>query len=98
MTSKAEVWQERLAACRASGLSTAAFCRRNDLPYAQFMYWQRKLGSARKGLVPIRVVTPSSAPSTARLSLDFALPGGVKASVSGAARDDVVAMIRALSC
>lgn len=61
MASKAEVWRQRLAACRASGVSTAAFCREHGLAYAQYMYWQLRLGMGSRGLVPVRVTTPAAA-------------------------------------
>lgn len=96
MASKVGVWHERLAACRASGLSTAAFCREHDLAYAQFMYWQRRLGKVAGGLVPVRVEAPTAA--AAPLSLEVGLPGAVLLRVHDASIADVVALVRGLSC
>ena len=94
MTDKAEVWRKRLAACRTSGMSTAAFCRERELSYAQYMYWQHRLGEGSRGLVPIRVVAPVAPASS--LSLEVTLVGVVR--VQGATVADVVALVRGLSC
>lgn len=96
MASKAEVWRERLAACRSSGLSTAAFCRERGLSYARYMYWQQRLGSRPTGLVP--VVVAESAVAAKELSLEVTLPGAVSLRVHGAAVADVVALVRGLVC
>lgn len=96
MASKAEVWRGRLAACRASGLSTAAFCREHGLAYAQYMYWQHRLGTARRGLVPVQVVAPAAA--SLALSVELALPGAVALHVRDASIADVVALVRGLTC
>lgn len=97
MADKAAVWAEHLAACRASGLSTAAFCRKRDLSYAQFMYWQRRLGARAAGWVPVRVDVPTSNESPASLSLEVGLSSAV-VRVHGASIADVVALVRGLSC
>lgn len=96
MASKAELWRARLAACRASGLSTAAFCREHGLAYAQYMYWQHRLGAVPRGLVPIQVVAPAAA--SPALSVELALPGSVTLQVRAASITDVVALVRGLSC
>ncbi|MGH8148264.1 MAG: IS66 family insertion sequence element accessory protein TnpA [Rhodanobacteraceae bacterium] len=95
MTDKAEVWGKRLAACRASGLSTAAFCREQELSYAQYMYWQRRLGNDACGLVPVRV--EAAAVSTQGLSVEVAL-AGIALRVHEATVTDVVALVRGLAC
>jgi hypothetical protein len=96
MADKAAVWRERLAACRASGLSTAAFCREQGLSYAQTMYWQHRLGNASRGLVPVQVVAPAAMAGS--LALEVALPGVVSLHVRDASIADVVALVRGLSC
>lgn len=95
MVDKAEVWREHLATCRASGLSTAAFCRKRELSYAQYMYWQRRLGSDARGLVPVRVGAPTT--PAASLSVELALAGSTL-RVAGMAIADVVALVRGLAC
>jgi hypothetical protein len=93
MADKAEVWNRRLAACSASGLSTAAFCREQGLSYAQFMYWQRRLGG--RGLVPVQVEVPRT--SVTALSVEVAV-GAVAVRIHGARVADVVALVHGLSC
>ncbi len=42
---KRKLWEERIEAFSASGLSQAAWCREQDLPAHQLSYWLRKLKS-----------------------------------------------------
>lgn len=93
---KVAYWRAHQSAQRGSGLSVAAYCRRHDLGYARWMYWQRRLGGA---LVPIAVV-PATAPGvpSAALTLELTLPGGASLRVSGATVSDLVALTRGLSC
>lgn len=97
MTKKAELWRGRLEACRASGQSIARFCRAHELSYAQYMYWQRRLGGTRKGLVPVQVDAAATAEPRG-LSVELSLPGEIGIHVQGARAADVVALIRGLSC
>lgn len=96
MSNKADVWRERLAAWVASGVSIAAFCRTHDLAYAQFMYWQRRLGKVRGGLVPVRIAEAGR--PTSSLCVALVLPGGLSMRIDGACSDDVLALVRGLSC
>jgi len=43
------VWKKRIAAQVASGLSQKAYCRANQLSYAQFKYYRHRLGHVRMG-------------------------------------------------
>ena len=43
MTALSQEWTEKLAAWRSSGLSIAAWCRRNDEGYHRFLYWRKRL-------------------------------------------------------
>ncbi|MGA9333966.1 MAG: hypothetical protein WBV39_06785 [Rudaea sp.] len=94
MTSKANTWRGHLATWQAGNQSIAAFCRGHALDYAQFMYWQRRLGNARNALVPVRL----EGPVAATLSLELSLAQGVCLRVSGASTKDVVTLVRGLSC
>lgn len=96
MASKAELRGERLAACRPSGLSTAAFCREHGLVYAHYMYWQHRLGAAAGGLVSVRVDAAVPAAGT-RLSVELTL-GALTAQVCDATLADVLAQLRGLAC
>lgn len=94
MTSKADTWRGHLGAWQASNQSIAAFCREHALDYAQFMYWQRRLGKAHTALVPVHV----AAPGVSALSLELSFAQGVCLRVNGASTADVAALVRSLSC
>ena len=74
-----EFWREQVRRQRSSGLSQAAFCRRNRLVPGTFAWWTRELRCrdqkrntrAAPRFVPVRVLP--GAPSTSKLSLDGAL-------------------------
>lgn len=72
-------WQQQLDNWRHSGLSGAAFCKRHELPYAQFTYWRRKLtegGSQNQ--------QPASMSGFARVStLPSHEPGGLTVMLPG---------------
>ena len=36
-------WQQLVDQQKGSGLSATAFCKQNDLPYASFIQWRRRL-------------------------------------------------------
>lgn len=94
MTSKAKQWHRHLEARQASGGSTAAYCREHGLSYARFMYWQRRLASRPKGLVPVTV-----APSTQRaMVVKLTVPGGVAMHVEAASVEEIVSLVRGLAC
>lgn len=102
MTDKAEVWRQRLAACRASGQSTAAYCREQGWPYAQCMYWQRRLDQRALGLVPIRVGATAAAVATVAadglaLAVELQLPGALL-RIRGVSVADVTTLVRGLAC
>ena len=63
LSAKQVLWRERLLAWQQSGLSTAQWCRQQQLPEHQFFYWKRKLkpGTEHK-LIPV-VVPPEEAPA-----------------------------------
>lgn len=96
MADKAGAWRERVTQWRASGVSAAAFCREHALSYAQFMYWQRRLGPARHGLVPVQVA--AAVPTLPGVAVELGLPGGVCLRVTGIGLADVATLARALTC
>ena len=80
--SRYSFWQQQVRAWQASGQSQRAFCRGNDLNYARFGYWARKLRQAseppasqppKSGFVPV-ALKPSSAVS----GLHLVLPDGLE--------------------
>ena len=40
---KRSQWRERFEEWRVSGLSAAAWCRNNNIPYPTFCYWKKRL-------------------------------------------------------
>ena len=100
MSNKRAVWRNRLEAWQDSGVSAAAFCRARGLEYSQFVYWQRVLRASMvdepRSLVP--VVVQSSTPMHA-MALELSLPHGVQVRVPlGFPSDEVIALVRGLSC
>ena len=73
---KEQLWQERIAAWRASGQSVRSFCAARQLSEASFYFWRRELArrEARPRFAAVRVLPSPSAPNP---SLDESLPGGV---------------------
>lgn len=63
MSSKRTQRESRIETWRVSGQSAAAYCRAQDLSYAQFVYWQRALRASPMSrddvpaLVPVQVQT-----------------------------------------
>ena len=55
-----QLWVERIAAWKASGLKQRAFCERELLPYKSFLWWRQQLRSHVRdtGLVPVVTLTP----------------------------------------
>lgn len=41
--SRADFWRAQVTAADATAMSSAQFCKENDLNYSQFMYWRQKL-------------------------------------------------------
>ena len=40
---RVELWAERIAECRSSGMSVRAWCRGNEISEKTYYYWQRRL-------------------------------------------------------
>lgn len=47
MSELMQQWTEKLADCRGSGLSIAAWCRHNGEGYHRFLYWRKRLDAAQ---------------------------------------------------
>jgi hypothetical protein len=84
---RTQYWEEQIQSWKASGQSQQAFCRANDLNYARFGYWLRKLRrmSAEAdrrpcGFVPVVSPLPGS-------SLSLVLPNGLE--LHGIAADNL---------
>lgn len=55
-------WQQLVTEQTASGLSAPTFCSQNDLPYASFIQWRRRLSTSK----PAKSSVPSSSPVASR--------------------------------
>lgn len=99
---KASMWGRHQAAWRDSGLSVAAYCRRRGLAYAQWMYWQRRLGRRAFVAVQVEVHGPAAVSrvdvSSSALMLSVMLPNGLEVRLAGAGINDAVTLLRGLSC
>ncbi len=99
--SAAEAWRERLERQKRSGISIAAFCRREGVSQPSFYQWRRRLAatpSARDGaadrpwFVPVQVADELSASG----GVEIDLPGGAVVRLpAGAAPELVIAAIEA---
>ena len=72
-TAKVTHWQAHLQAWKESGLSQAGYCKKHNLIYSKFGYWQRKLGSHRAGFTPVVQRTP-----VRHEVLSIRLPNGIE--------------------
>ena len=74
-------WAQLLERCRRSGLSEAAFCRREQISKSSFARWKRQLGGVEPEPAAPRFVEWTAPPCETRSSvsgeLTISLPGGV---------------------
>lgn len=87
---KLGVWRQRLAKFSASGLSVAAFCRREDIAPARFYYWSRRVREA--GLHIGRenrdiVSNHDREPTTADSSVEVCMGEDIKVCLPGSDRE-----------
>src|SRR5436853_2764732 len=75
-TERALRWRRHLTAWAGSGLSQAAYCRREGLTANEFSWWKREVArrdrcaaKATPEFVPVRVASPQTVPYTFELSL-----------------------------
>jgi hypothetical protein len=61
-----QLWTERIAAWKASGLKQRAFCERESLPYKSFLWWRRQLREQSRETGLVRVVTRVPVSAAAR--------------------------------
>jgi len=43
LSSKPQIWLERIHEQKSSSLSIAVWCKQNQIPYQTFCYWKRRL-------------------------------------------------------
>lgn len=91
LAARQALWQRRLENWQQSPLSTAEWCRQQQLPEHQFFYWKRKLISgAESKLIPV-VVNQQSENASGKVVIH--LSSGLRVETE---TTDVVAFIRKL--
>ena len=77
---RVELWAERIAECRSSGMSVREWCRENEISEKTYYYWQRKLYQqmisatqrADFAEIPREIQTGQSTGAAAKISLSGA--------------------------
>lgn len=75
-------WREVFSRLEESGLSMAAFCRREGIPYWKLMYWKKRLAlsdnddAQRPSFAELIVERTTDGSARGRAVLEIALPGG----------------------
>jgi hypothetical protein len=69
-------WERRIAHWRASGLSMAAYCRRQRLSYWACARWRRRLERARTSEAPLTLI-PVVTPTAPGGAITVRLPDGI---------------------
>lgn len=86
LSSKADLWSDRINSFQESGLSRKEWCQQNEIPLSTFSYWNRKLQTGSP------VTESSSEPVFARLPSEQELCSGEhigKASVTIRLSEDI---------
>jgi hypothetical protein len=91
---KLAAWRRRLAQQAASGLTVAAFCRRERVSVSLWKYWQRKIEREKpvvSGMPPVRPAMPFAAVEIIpRRSVFLRFPGGATMEIP----DDRIDLVR----
>ncbi len=58
----AQYWTEQIKLKRASGLSRATYCKKHNMSYHRFAYWEQKLSQTIMAtkLLPVNLSAPQS--------------------------------------
>ena len=100
---RAQLWVERIAECRGSGLSVGEWCRDNEISEKTYYYWQRRLYQQMVSTaeqvsfaeIPREVQTGRCGEVTAKISM----PGASVEICPGADAETIRAILEALrSC
>lgn len=67
MIERKEFWEQELEKLKTSGLSRSQYCRDNGINYDRFGYWIKRLLSASREFIPVKVHTPEVTISNATL-------------------------------
>jgi len=101
-TERERRWRRHLAAWAASGLSQAAYCRRERLTANDFSWWKREVARRDRGaapaFVPVRVTPAPTAAYAFELSLRDGRALRFAAGVDPAALSAVVRVLEHSPC
>ena len=62
-----QYWQEQIQLKQESGLSRAAYCKKHDLSYHKFVYWEQKKAQRKKSqLLPVKLIATQDYDSGAK--------------------------------
>ena len=62
-----QFWIEQIKLKRESGLSRAAYCKKHDLSYHTFAYWEQKKAMRKTSqLLPVKLIQPHDANTEAK--------------------------------
>ena len=72
---KCELWKNRINECKASGLSVAEWCNKNNLTKAKYYYWHKILNesSIRDEASPVfaEILVPTKASSSSGIKVSW---------------------------
>ena len=71
-----EHWQELLGRWQASGLSQAAFCRRQDIPVWKLAWWRKRLDRQAEESASLFVPVGIAPAAASAVELELTLPCG----------------------
>lgn len=87
---KLGVWRQRLTKFSASGLTVAAFCRREDIAPARFYYWSRRVREAGLHIGPENrdiVSNHDRDPATSESAVEVCMGEDIKVCLPGSDRE-----------
>jgi hypothetical protein len=71
-----EHWRRVVGRWRASGLSQAEFCRRQDIPVWQLAWWRKRLKGQAEDATSLFVPVTIAPTAASAAELELTLPGG----------------------
>lgn len=88
------MWQQRVEAQQASGLSITAWCQHEGIAEANFYYWRKRLSKLASAPLAELIAVPMSTTGS-EIALEMCTPGGYIIRVSNAAQVALLPVILA---
>jgi hypothetical protein len=93
----AQRWQPIISAQLTSGLSIAAYCRREQISQPSFFAWRRRLAGPAAGFVEVETLLPTAGETLRAPAIELRLGGGRRLVVrKGFDRDLLAEVVQAL--